>query len=155
MEAYDELEEELGPDAGLSRGGALHWPAPGPEGRAAMQVRAEELRQLDYPFELLRVEEAAELEPNIRVAGVDGAILYAPTERWADGELLAKALVRRASERGAKVLAPCSASEILLRNGHTDGVATSEGVLTWRYGRRGGGRGLCGACGAYGVPPTP
>ena len=130
METYDELEEDLGTDAGLGRGGALHWPAPGPEGRAAMEAQAEELRQLDYPFELLSVEEAAELEPNITVAGVDGAILYAHTERWADGQLLAKALVRRASEHGAKLLAPCSAREILLRNGHTDGVATSEGVLT-------------------------
>ena len=80
VEAYSTLEEELGPDAGLGGGGALHWPAPGQEGRTAMDTRIKELDDLSYPYRLLTVPEAAELEPNVCVESIEGPILYLPIE---------------------------------------------------------------------------
>lgn len=130
VEIYDELEEDLGPEAGLWRGGSLHWPVPGLDGRTAQGVKAEEVQRLGYPIQLLSADEAAELEPNVRVEGVEEGIIYAPDERWADGQVLANALVRRASDYGAKLLAPCSAREVALRKGRVEGVSTSEGDLS-------------------------
>ena len=129
VEAYTGLEEELGPDAGIGGGGSLHWPAPGPEGRAAMATLGKELEELEYPFRLLTARDAAELEPNVRVEGVEDSILYVPMERWVDGDRLARALVGRAGEYRASVLAPCSVREVVARGGRVTGVSTTEGFL--------------------------
>ena len=129
VEAYSSLEEDLGPDAGLGRGGALHWPAPGPDGAADIAARAKEATRLNYPIELLTLKEAAELEPSVHVGGADGPVLYAPQERWADGDLLARTLTQRASEHGANVITPCTVSEIVTRNGRVVGVASSKGFM--------------------------
>ena len=107
IDAYDALEEELGPDSGLGPRGVLLWPEPGGPGGKKMDALVEELRQWQYPFELLTSEEAAQVEPGIRVAGVDNSILYLPYERWVEGNLLAAALVSRARDYGAKVMVLC------------------------------------------------
>ncbi len=129
VEAYDALEEELGPDSGLGPRGALLWPEPGSLGGKKINALVEELRQLRYPFELLTPDEAAEVEPGIRVAGVDNSILYLPYERWVEGDLLAAALVSRAGDYGAKVMAPCSVRKVLHHSGSVDGVSMSEGSM--------------------------
>lgn len=129
VEAYDTLEEELGPDSGLGPRGGLLWPEPGSLGVEKMNTLVEELRQLQYPFELLTTDEAAEVEPGIRVAGTDNSILYLPYERWVEGNLLAAVLVSRARDYGAKVMAPCSVRKILHHSGGVDGVVMSEGSL--------------------------
>ncbi len=129
VEAYSTLEGELGPDAGLGGGGALHWPAPGQEGRTAMDTRIKELDDLSYPYRLLTVPEAAELEPNVCVESIEGPILYLPIERWADGDRLALALTKQAMASGAYLVAPCSVRELVTYNGCVVGVSTHDGFL--------------------------
>lgn len=129
VEAYDALEEELGLDSGLGPRGGLLWPEPGSLGGKEMEALVEELRHWQYPFELLTSEEAAQVEPGIRVARVENSILYLPYERWVEGNLLAAALVSRAGDYGAKVMVQCSALKILHHRGAVDGVSMSEGSL--------------------------
>ena len=127
VEAYSQLEEELGPDAGIGQGGSLHWPAPGAEGRAEMAALARELEELKYPYSLLTAREAAELEPHIAVDGIEDSILYTPIERWADGHLLASALAKQAAAHGASVVAPASVSELTTAGGRVSGISTDRG----------------------------
>jgi len=129
VEAYAGLAEELGPDAGIGAGGSLHWPAPGPEGRAEMETLVKELQELEYPYQLLTEREALELEPNVRVEGVEGSILYAPMERWADGDRLARTFAGQAAEYGAMVVAPSTVREVVERGGRVTGVTHTDGFL--------------------------
>ena len=129
VDAYSTLLEDLGPNAGIGQGGGLHWPAPGAQGLADMQSLASELDGLGYPHQLLTSQEAAELEPNFHVDGVEGSILYAPIERWADGDLLARALAKSAAGHGATVLAPSSVREIVVQGGRVTGVSTADGFV--------------------------
>ena len=129
VDTYSSLLEDLGPNSGIGEGGGLHWPAPGPQGLADMQRLASELGDLEYPYRLMSREEAAELEPNFHVDGVEGSILYAPTERWADGDLLALSLASGAARHGATLMAPSSVREIVTRGGRVTGVSTADGFV--------------------------
>lgn len=130
VDAYTQLEEELGPGAGIGHGGSLHWPAPGPEGRSELTALVRDLEEFNYPCSLLTAQEASELEPNVRVDGVDHGILYAPIERWADGNLLAGGLAKRAVEYGATLASPVSVREVVTAGSLVTGVATSDGFLS-------------------------
>ena len=129
VDAYTQLEEELGPGSGIGRGGAIHWPSSGPEGRSEMAALVRDLDEFNYPYSLLTAQEAAELEPNVRVDGVDRGILYAPIERWADGDRLSAALVKQAVEYGASLASPVSVREVVTSGSQVTGVATSDGFL--------------------------
>ena len=129
VDAYSSLLEDLGPDAGIGEGGGLHWPAPGAQGLADMQSLASDLDELGYPYQLMTPQEAAELEPNFHVDGVEGSILYAPIERWADGDLLARSLAKSAADNGATVMAPSSVREIVAQDGRVTGVSTADGFV--------------------------
>ncbi len=130
VDAYTQLEEELGPGSGIGRGGAIHWPTPGPQGRSEMAALVRDLDEFNYPYSLLTAQEAAELEPNVRVDGIDGGILYAPIERWADGDLLSTALTKQAVEYGASLASPVSVREVVTTGSRVTGVATSDGFLS-------------------------
>ena len=130
VDTYTQLEEELGPGSGIGRGGGLHWPGPGAEGRAEQAALVRDLEEFNYPYSLLTSQEAAELEPNLRVDGVDDGILYAPIERWADGDLLARALAKQAVEYGATLASPVSVRELITDGSRVTGVATSDGLLS-------------------------
>ena len=129
VDIYTSLEEELGPDSGIGRGGSIHWPAPGPEGLAEVAALAKELEGLEYPFQLITAREAAELEPNVTVAGVEDSIIYVPMERWAEGDRLARALAEGAAAHGASVVAPSSVRELVADGSRVTGVATSDGFI--------------------------
>ena len=129
VDAYTPLLEELGPNSGIGEGGGLHWPAPGDQGVADIRRLASELDDLDYPYQMLTRQEAAELEPNFHVDSIEGPILYAPIERWADGDLLARSLVEGAANNGAMVIAPCSVREIVAQGGKVTGVSTASGFI--------------------------
>ncbi len=94
-----------------------------------MAALVRDLDEFNYPYSLLTAQEAAELEPNVRVDGVDGGILYAPIERWADGDLLSAALVKQAVEYGASLASPVSVREVVTFGSRVTGVATSDGFL--------------------------
>ena len=129
MDAYSALLEDLGPNAGIGSGGGLHWPAPDAQGIADMKRLALELDGLDYPYQLMTPKEAGELEPNFHVDGVQGPMLYAPIERWADGDLLARSLANGAVNHGASVMAQTSVKEIVAQGGKVTGVSTSGGFV--------------------------
>ena len=129
VEAYDRLEEELGPGSGIGSRGALHWPA-SMVGRLKTFDRVlAELEDWYYPHEVLNPAEAAEIEPNVRVMDHTGPILYLPNERWVEGETLARTLCERAVEMGAKVMTPCAVVEISTAGGRATGVDTTEGFV--------------------------
>lgn len=129
VDAYSTLLEDLGPNSGIGEGGGLHWPAPGAQGLSNMQSLASDLDGLGYPYQLMTPQEAAELEPNFHVEGVEGSILYAPIERWADGDLLARSLAKSAADNGATVMAPSSVREIVAQGGKVTGVSTADGFV--------------------------
>ena len=129
VEAYDRLEEELGPGSGIGARGALHWPTSMIGGLKTFDRVLAELEEWDYPHEVLNPAEAAEIEPNIRVMDHRGPILYLPNERWVEGETLARTLCERAVEMGAKVMHSCSVVEILTAGGRATGVDTTEGFV--------------------------
>ena len=129
VEAYDRLEEELGPGSGIGARGALHWPA-SMAGRLKTFDRVlAELEEWDYPHEVLNPAEAAEIEPNIRVRDHRGPVLYLPHERWVEGETLARTLCEKAVEMGATVLKSCPVLEIVMAGGRATGVNTTEGFV--------------------------
>ena len=130
VEAYAQLEEELGPDAGIGRGGSLHWPASGPQGGSEIAALARELEELDYPYNLLTSKETAELEPNISVEGIEESVLYAPIERWADGHILANSLAEQAVRHGASVASSTSVRELTINGGRVSGVSTDRGAFS-------------------------
>ena len=130
VDAYTQLEEDLGPGSGIGHGGGLHWPSPDDAGRSEMASLVRDLEEFNYPYSLLTSQEAAELEPNVRVDGVDDGILYAPIERWADGDLLAGALAKQAVEYGASLASPVSVRELVTDGSRITGVATSDGFLS-------------------------
>ena len=66
----------------------------------------------------------------MRVDGVDDGILYAPIERWADGDLLAGALAKQAVEYGAALASPVSVRELITDGSRVTSVATSDGLLS-------------------------
>lgn len=127
IEAYTPLAEEIGTEV-LIGNGVLHWPASwGGVGEA--ERMAGELTRLGYPFQRLTPQEAAEIEPAVCPASVEGPVLFFPQERWTDADLLTRALVRCATERGAQVRTGCAVREIRTGNGSVEGVLTREGFI--------------------------
>ena len=53
VEAYDQLEEDLGPNSGIGSRGALHWPGSMPDGLRSFDRILAELEEWDYPHEVL------------------------------------------------------------------------------------------------------
>ena len=129
VDGFSSLLEDLGPNSGIGAGGGLHWPGPGTKGSSEMRRLASELDDLDYPYQMLTPQEAAELEPNFQVDGVEGPILYTPIERWADGDLLASSLAESAVNHGVTVMARCSVREIVTQGGRVTGVLTAGGFI--------------------------
>ncbi len=126
VEAYDQLEEELGPGSGIGSRGALHWPASMVGGLKTFDRVLAELEEWEYPHEVLNPAQATEIEPNVRVIDHRGPVLYLPNERWVEGETLARTLCERAVEMGATVLSSCSVVEIATSGGRATGVDTTE-----------------------------
>ena len=129
VEAYDRLEEELGPNSGIGSRGALHWPGSMPGGLRAFDRTLAELEEWDYPHQVLSPDEAAEVEPNVRVRNHTGPVLYLPNERWVEGETLARTLCDRAVDMGARLMDSCSVIEIVTSGGRATGVDTSLGFV--------------------------
>lgn len=129
VEAYDRLEEELGLGSGLGSRGALHWPASMTGGLKSFDRVLAELEEWDYPHEALTPDEAAKIEPNVRVRDHRGPVLYLPNERWVEGETLARTLCQRAVENGATVLDSCPVVEIAVSGRRAKGVDTTKGFV--------------------------
>ena len=129
IELYDQLEKELGSEAGLSRGGSLHW-LPNTSESNNTNSLLKNLRRLRYPVQLITTAQAKKLEPNLKVDSLAGNVIYAPEERWVDGEILCKTLIRHAVGYGADLLAHCEAQNIIVRNGRVHGVLTAKGILS-------------------------
>ena len=129
VEAYDQLEEELGPNSGIGARGALHWPGSMPGGLRAFDRTLAELEDWDYPHQVLSPDEAVKIEPNVRVRNHTGPVLYLPNERWVEGETLARTLCYRAVDLGARLLDSCSVIEIVTSGGRATGVDTSLGFV--------------------------
>ena len=129
VEAYDRLEEELGPGSGIGSRGALHWPASMIGRLKAFDRVLAELEEWDYPHEVLNPEEAAEIEPNVRVQDHRGPVLYLPNELWVEGETLARTLCDRVMEMGGTIMDSCSVIEITMARGRTTGVDTTQGFV--------------------------
>lgn len=129
VEAYDRLEEELGPGSGIGSRGALHWPASMVGGLKAFHRVLAELEDWDYPHEVLNPAEASKIEPNVRVVDHQGPILYLPNERWVEGKTLARTLCERAAEMGAQVMDSSAVVEITTAGGRVTGVDTTEGFV--------------------------
>ena len=129
VEAYDRLEEELGPGSGVGSRGALHWPTSMIGGLKTFDRILAELEEWDYPHEVLTPQQVAEIEPNVRVRDHRGPVLYLPNERWVEGETLARTLCERAVELGATVMDSCPVVEIMTSGGRATGVDTTEGFM--------------------------
>ncbi len=129
VEAYDRLEEELGPGSGIGSRGALHWPASMVGGLKTFDRVLAELEEWDYPHEVLNPEQAAEREPNVRVKDHWGPVLHLPNERWVEGTTLAQSLCERAAEMGTQIADSCSVVEITICGGRVSGVDTTEGFV--------------------------
>ena len=129
VEAYDRLEEELGPGSGIGSRGALHWPGSMVGGLKTFDRVLAELEDWDYPHEVLNPAEASKIEPNVRVVDHQGPILYLPNERWVEGKTLARTLCERAVKMGSKVMDSCSVIEIVMAGGRVTGVDTTEGFV--------------------------
>ena len=129
VEAYDQLEEELGPNSGIGSRGALHWPGSMPGGLRAFDRTLAELEEWDYPHEVLSLQQASKIEPNVRVKDHSGPVLYLPNERWVEGETLARTLCDRAVDMGARLMDSCSVIEIVTSGGRATGVDTSLGFV--------------------------
>ena len=128
IEAFADLERDLGSSLSIGHGGGLHW-ALDEDGRAQLKKLAPRLTELGYPFRMLTLEEAARLEPNVEVKGAGGPILHSTSELWVDGEELARSLYDRFVELGGVTLTPCSVREILQDGTRVTGVATSSGTV--------------------------
>ncbi len=130
VEAYARLEEELGPGGGIGPRGALHWPGSMAGGLHTFDRILAELEEWDYPHEVITPDEAADIEPNVRVRDHDGPVLYLPNERWVEGETLARTLCDRAVAMGARLLDSCSVFEVANSGGRATGVYTGFGLVS-------------------------
>ena len=129
VEAYDRLEEDLGPDSGIGPRGALHWPGSMPGGLRTFDRTLAELEEWDYPHEVITPAQAAEIEPYVQVRDHSGPVLYLPNEPWVEGETLAQTLCERAVDAGARLMDSCSVIEITTSGGRVTGVDSSLGVV--------------------------
>ena len=90
VEAYDRLEDDLGPNSGIGARGALHWPGSMPGGLRTFVRTLAEFEDWDYPHQVLSPDEAAEVRAKRpRKESYRARALYLPNERWVEGETLA------------------------------------------------------------------
>ncbi len=133
MEAHLLLRDELGETPWYHDGGNIVWS----EGEAWMdsgeieedlEVRVAELQRWEYPAEWISPDDAARLEPRVRVGEEVERLAFFPSEGWIDGPRLAGEMARMAGDAGAELRFGCEVASFEMQDGRVAGVrlANSE-----------------------------
>jgi D-hydroxyproline dehydrogenase subunit beta len=123
---YDELEELVGPAAGVRRKGALVVHAD-PAGWTAELERLTRMRAAGLECELIGPQEVRACEPQLR-GELLGAAFF-PSDLQCAPRAIARALARESERLGALVLTGTEVRAVTSEHGRVQGVATARGPL--------------------------
>lgn len=128
LKEHYRLREELAEEF-LHPSGNLIW-AEGDERHGELERRVERLRSWGYSAEWRRASEVNEsLEPGVVFPTPDFPVAFFPEEAWADAPALAKCLVERARENGAKTRFGAAAEGVEVSDGGVCGVRLESGEM--------------------------
>lgn len=122
LEAYDEIEELLGAEAGIRRKGALvvHTSADSWEEEPE---RVDELRTAGIECSLVDASQVLEAEPQLS-GELLGAALF-PRDLQCDPRAIARGLAREAEALGAAVETGWPVESVTVRSGRVEGIAAA------------------------------
>lgn len=92
-----------------------------------IQKLVERQRKIGLDVELLNIEEAREMEPNLS-RDIAGAT-YSPMDAQVNPMALCLAFAEAAKRMGAKIFTNTEAKDIIIRNGKIEGVVASNGIV--------------------------
>lgn len=107
--------------------GNLEWADP--TGAAELNARVERLRDWGYAVRVLTRQEAAWLEPALRLPDGVAEFAYFPEEGYVDGALLVGAFLAHARAAGADVVSGEEVVELDLSGGRVTGVRLRSGRI--------------------------
>lgn len=126
MQAWRDLRDELGAAPWLGEGGNLAW-VTGEDDAAKLEARVARLRSWGYPAEWLSRDDAAALEPNLRLEDEVEQAAYFPTESWIDGPAFARAMTDEARQHGAETRFASQVVAVERDGGRVSGVRLADG----------------------------
>jgi D-hydroxyproline dehydrogenase subunit beta len=103
MRAWAGLSASLGGAAWYRPSGNLEWAASAP-GRARLAARVRRLADWEYPAQMISAEQAAELEPSLRLPRPAPDVAWFPAEGYVLTESLTGQMAEVAARHGATVL---------------------------------------------------
>ncbi len=122
LEAYDEIEELLGAEAGIRRKGALVVHT-GADSWEEEPERVDELRTAGIECSLVDASQVREAEPELS-GELLGAALF-PRDLQCDPRAIARGLAREAEALGAAVETGWPVESVTVRGGRVEGIAAA------------------------------